>query len=102
MTHYETTGQRLWREAANSDEPAWVLRMEKATDQTGYRCSGFEANAVAKEWRQQQAEIERLRTERDEARDAARWMLIAIPPNEQYGIHERWPWLESGWEVSDV
>ena len=47
--------------------PAWVLRMENATDvgahadcQTGYRCSGFEANAVAKEWRDNQAEIARL------------------------------------------
>lgn len=40
--------------------PAWVLRMEKATDAGGYRCSGFEANAVAKEWRENQARIAEL------------------------------------------
>ena len=53
-----------------SEVPAWVTRMEKATDSgavageyTGYRCSGFEANSIAREWRNQQAENERLRGE---------------------------------------
>lgn len=48
-----------------SDVPAWVARMDAATDATGYHCSGFEANATAREWREQQAEIERLNGECD-------------------------------------
>ena len=50
----------------SDNTPAWVLRMEKANDATGYHCSGFEANAVAREWRKLHAEIERLRAARDD------------------------------------
>ena len=46
--------------AVPQQEPAWVTRMAKATDKDGYHCSGFEANAIAREWRQMRERIEEL------------------------------------------
>jgi len=51
--------------------PAWVLRMENCPIE--YRCSGFESREIAREWRENQSEIERLQSayasqhEQDEA-----------------------------------
>jgi len=42
-------------------DPAWLTRLEKATDAEGHHMSGFAANEIAKEFREQQAEIKRLR-----------------------------------------
>ena len=41
-------------------------------------------------------EIERLRAERDEAREAARWLLDHRPLRNtpvMADVYERWPWL---------
>ena len=52
--------------------------------------------------KEQQAEIERLRGERDEAREAAMWLYVEscrdpeepVPPAEYFVVEKRWPWLE--------
>ena len=95
-------------------DPAWLTRLEKATDAEGHHMSGFAANEIAKEFREQQAEIEKLKHEevmlrfetrhltvqRDEAREAAREMYSHFflsdrsdGPNLAFW-KQKHPWLE--------
>lgn len=41
--------------------PAYISRMEKATDEEGFHCSGFSANEMAREYRAMRKEITELR-----------------------------------------
>ena len=63
----------------------------------------LDVNDVAKLLNDQQDGIERLRAERDEARDAARWFRVVLTNMAQgeqmVGVYERWPWLKE--EVGD-
>ena len=58
------------------NDPAWLTRLEKATGRGGHQMSGFVANEIAKEFREQQAEIERLKS--------SLYTAIAIIENEAY------------------
>ena len=79
------------------NDPAWLTRLEKATGRGGHQMSGFVANEIAKEFREQQAEIQGLKLGLDESsKEAIR--LRQCLESRQKEVFEQQAEVERVWE----